>query len=235
MAAARKDSPGRHAEPDDARSPSSPPAPQAVPEPSGSTAPGPPTELGPAALRALAHPLRIRILDLLSIRGSLTASKLGEIVGESSGSTSYHLRQLAKQGLVREVEGKGTARERWWERAPGGFSISSAGKDSPAGRQAAEAVNLEFLRLRNERVLAFVRAGQEVDEETLEAWVETATFVTINKWATPEQMKALLRAWERFAAEHLDPLVGQEGQPGTVPFETHFDMFPTVGPEGRPL
>jgi DNA-binding transcriptional ArsR family regulator len=206
-----------------------------VPDPAGSTVPGPPAELGPAALRALAHPLRIRILDLLPIRGPLTASKLGEIVGESSGSTSYHLRQLAKHGLVREVEGKGTARERWWERTPGGFTISSAGKDSPAGRQTAEAVNMEFLRLRNERVMAFVRAGQEVDDKTLESWLGTATFVTVNKWATREQAKAIIEAWERFAAEHLDPLSGQEGQPGALPFEFHFDGFPTVGPGGNPL
>lgn len=199
------------------------------------TAPGPPAELGPAALRALAHPLRIRILDLLPIRGPLTASKLGEIVGESSGSTSYHLRQLAKHGLVREVEGKGTARERWWERTPGGFSISSAGKDSPAGRQTAEAVNMEFLRLRNERVMAFIRSGQEADEETLESWLGSATFVTVNKWATREQAKAVVEAWEQFAAEHLDPLSRQEGTPGAVPFEIHFDVFPTLDPEGNPL
>jgi DNA-binding transcriptional ArsR family regulator len=206
-----------------------------VPDVAAPTVAGPPAELGPAALRALAHPLRIRILDLLPIRGPLTASKLGEIVGESSGSTSYHLRQLAKHGLVREVEGKGTARERWWERTPGGFSISSAGKDSPAGRQTAEAVNMEFLRLRNERVMAFTRAGQAADEETLESWMGSATFVTVNKWATREQAKAVVEAWEQFAAEHLDPLSKQEGMPGAVPFEIHFDVFPTVDPEGNPL
>jgi DNA-binding transcriptional ArsR family regulator len=233
MATARKDSSDRQ---EDQGTPSTASGtPRAAPDPSGSTAPGPPAELGPAALRALAHPLRIRILDLLPIRGPLTASKLGEIVGESSGSTSYHLRQLAKHGLVREVEGKGTARERWWERTPGGFSISSAGKDSPAGRQTAEAVNMEFLRLRNERVMAFIRAGQEVDEETLETWQGAATFITVNKWATPAQAKVVIEAWERFAAKHLDPLTGQEGEPGAVPFEVHFDVFPTVDPEGKPL
>src|SRR5690606_24427705 len=78
--------------------------------------------LGPAQLKALAHPLRIQILDLLSTHGSLTASGLAELVGESSGSTSYHLRQLARHDFVREVAGKGTARERWWGRVPGGFS-----------------------------------------------------------------------------------------------------------------
>jgi len=225
MATAREDSPAHEADQD---------APGADPS-AAPPAAGPPAELGPAALRALAHPLRIRILDLLPSHGPLTASKLGEIVGESSGSTSYHLRQLAKHGLVREVEGRGTARERWWERTPGGFSISTVGKDSPASRQTAEAVNMEFLRLRHERVMAFVRAGQGADEETLKKWHGTTTFFSSNKWATPEQMAALVAAWDRFATEHIDPLSSQEGAPGMVPFEVHFDAFPTIDPQGNPL
>lgn len=231
MATARKNSPGPAQEPEGAARAGGADL-RVAP---GTTDDGRPGELGPAALRALAHPLRIRILDLLPSHGPLTASKLGEIVGESSGSTSYHLRQLAKHGLVREVEGKGTARERWWERTPGGFSISSSGKDSPASRQTAEAVNAEFLRLRHERVMAFLRAAQQTDEEKLETLLGATTFVTANKWATPEQMVALVQAWDRFSAEHLEPLSSQAGEPGTLPVEVHFDVFPTVDPEGNPL
>jgi DNA-binding transcriptional ArsR family regulator len=66
------------------------------------------------ALRALAHPLRNRLLGQLRVNGPATASQLGRAVGESSGSTSYHLRQLEQYGFVEEVEGQGTARERWW-------------------------------------------------------------------------------------------------------------------------
>ncbi|MFI8525435.1 ArsR/SmtB family transcription factor [Promicromonospora sukumoe] len=225
---AREDTPEHEADQDA-------PAPSAPPAPAPAATAGPPAELGTEALRALSHPLRIRILDLLPSHGPLTASKLGEIVGESSGSTSYHLRQLAKHGLVREVEGKGTARERWWERTPGGFSISTVGKESPASRQTAEAVNMEFLRLRHERVMAFVRAGQGADEETLEKWQGATTFFAANKWATPEQMEALVAAWDRFVAEHIDPLSSQEDVPGTLPFEVHFDVFPTIDPAGNPL
>ena len=66
------------------------------------------------ALRALAHPLRNRLLGQLRVNGPATASRLGRVVGESSGSTSYHLRQLAAYGFVEEVADQGTARERWW-------------------------------------------------------------------------------------------------------------------------
>ncbi|WP_201845461.1 winged helix-turn-helix domain-containing protein [Myceligenerans indicum] len=199
---------------------------------------GAPPALGPAALRALAHPLRMRILDLLSTRGSLTASKLGEIVGESSGSTSYHLRQLAKHGLVREVEGKGTARERWWERPPGGYSVSSLDQDSPSARAAANAVNYEAIRLRNDRSLRFVEKGAAEPDgrsDIRETWRDAATFTTINKRATPEQVASVIRAWNQFMAEHIDPLESRQDAPGTVPVEFHFDAFPLIDGHGNPL
>ena len=70
-----------------------------------------------AGLRALAHPLRVHLLALLRTKGPSTATALGGELGESSGSTSYHLRQLAGAGLVVEDEGRGNGRERWWRAA----------------------------------------------------------------------------------------------------------------------
>jgi DNA-binding transcriptional ArsR family regulator len=70
-------------------------------------------ELDVTAVRALAHPLRLRILDLLRFDGPATATMLAARVGESSGSTSYHLRQLARHGFIEEAPTHG-GRERWW-------------------------------------------------------------------------------------------------------------------------
>src|SRR5687768_17326223 len=81
--------------------------------------------LDSGALRALAHPLRVRIYDILSQYGPQTASTLAERLGESSGSTSYHLRALAKHDLIREATERGTGRERWWERPVGGVSFAN--------------------------------------------------------------------------------------------------------------
>jgi DNA-binding transcriptional ArsR family regulator len=67
----------------------------------------------PAVVRALAHPLRLQLLDLLRFDGPSTATELGRRVGESSGSTSYHLRQLARYGFIEEAPARG-GRERWW-------------------------------------------------------------------------------------------------------------------------
>ena len=73
-------------------------------------------ELDPRRLRALAHPLRVRLLSLLRKDGPATATLLAKRVDESSGATSYHLRQLAAYGFIEdELERSRAGRERWWK------------------------------------------------------------------------------------------------------------------------
>jgi DNA-binding transcriptional ArsR family regulator len=66
------------------------------------------------AMRALSHPLRLELLDRLRTEGPATASLLAQRIGESSGATSYHLRQLARYGFVEEDVRDAKGRERWW-------------------------------------------------------------------------------------------------------------------------
>src|SRR6218665_3515312 len=97
--------------------------------------------LDSGALKALAHPLPVRIFDLLAAQGPQTASSLAAMVGETSGSTSYHLRALAAHDLIREVPGRGTARERWWERPKGRINLPGPDQaTTPASRAAAQIV-----------------------------------------------------------------------------------------------
>ena len=111
-------------------------------------------------LKALAHPLRVQIIEALSTYGPHTASTLGERLGESSGATSYHLRQLEKHGYVREVEGRGTARERWWERTPGAIHMSSPdAMETEAGRQANRVIMREWLHHREAGVRSIIEGG----------------------------------------------------------------------------
>ena len=70
-----------------------------------------------ATLRALTHPLRTRLLGALRIDGPATASELGRRFGESSGATSYHLRQLARYGFVVEDDDQPSRREKRWRAA----------------------------------------------------------------------------------------------------------------------
>ncbi|MCY1140187.1 winged helix-turn-helix domain-containing protein [Actinoplanes sp. Pm04-4] len=96
--------------------------------------------LDPRTLRGLAHPLRVRMLNLLRERGPSTASKLAERLGQSSGATSYHLRQLAAYGFVEEDPDRGTARERWWRAAHQRTTLD------PATGRAAEGSAEGYLR-----------------------------------------------------------------------------------------
>ncbi|MEU3609334.1 helix-turn-helix domain-containing protein [Streptomyces sp. NPDC035033] len=77
--------------------------------------------LDPRSLRGLAHPLRMELLRSLRHHGPATASQLAERLGESSGATSYHLRQLAAHGFVTDDPSLGKGRERWWKAAQQGI------------------------------------------------------------------------------------------------------------------
>jgi DNA-binding transcriptional ArsR family regulator len=71
-------------------------------------------ELTASSLRGIAHPLRVRILGLLREHGPATATLLAERLGQSTGATSYHLRQLAQYGFIEDDPDRGVGRERWW-------------------------------------------------------------------------------------------------------------------------
>jgi DNA-binding transcriptional ArsR family regulator len=184
------------------------------------------------SLKAFAHPLRVRIVDVLSTYGSFTASGLAERLGESSGATSYHLRQLEKNGFVREVEGKGTGRERWWERSPGGINISQMSmRESAAAREASDVVMRQWNENRNRIMDDFHERGMELLSEE---WLETSMLSTSNVRMTVQQLKALVDAWEQVYLEHIEKIRGQD-VPGSRPVQVHFNAFPVVDGVETPL
>ncbi|KQR08353.1 helix-turn-helix domain-containing protein [Cellulomonas sp. Leaf334] len=93
--------------------------------------------IGPEELKALAHPLRMAMYDYLSEHGSATASQLGRHLGESSGQTSYHLRQLEKHGFVEDDPTHARGRDRWWRTV--GYSID--GRDMLRDPRTADAAH----------------------------------------------------------------------------------------------
>jgi DNA-binding transcriptional ArsR family regulator len=90
-----------------------------------------------ATLRAIAHPLRMRLLGALRVDGPATASELGRRFDESSGSTSYHLRQLARYGFVEEDAEQPSRRERRWRATTNYTSWNSADFLDDVGGQSA--------------------------------------------------------------------------------------------------
>ena len=95
----------------------------------------------PRELQALAHPVRMAIVEQLSISGPLTATELADRLDETPANCSWHLRKLARFGLVEEAEG-GTGRQRPWQ-VPGiGFSWEDEdGSTSTEQRRAAQAMS----------------------------------------------------------------------------------------------
>ena len=160
----------------------------------------------PRTLRALAHPVRTGLLALLRSEGPSTASRLGQRIGESSGTTSYHLRQLAALGFVEEVPGEGTARERWWRARHRSTRWRTEDLvEQPGGREVLEELTHQALG-RQRRMLA---AHAEQREALDEVWRDT---VSLNDWAlhlTPEataelteELNGVLARWR---AEREDP------------------------------
>ncbi|MFG1795470.1 helix-turn-helix domain-containing protein [Nocardia sp. NPDC049149] len=91
-----------------------------------------------ALYRTLAHPLRGRILDYLGKHGEANSATLADVLGESTGSTSYHLRKLAELGLIAEIAEKSAGRERWWKSLPFHHTTPDPATMEPAEYAAAE-------------------------------------------------------------------------------------------------
>ncbi|MEW2045352.1 helix-turn-helix domain-containing protein [Streptomyces sp. NPDC005476] len=80
------------------------------------------TDLG--TLKALAHPLRMRLYRQLCVARRATASQLADQVDEAVSLVSYHLRKLDEHGLIEEAEPQSAdGRERWWQPSSDGVSI----------------------------------------------------------------------------------------------------------------
>jgi DNA-binding transcriptional ArsR family regulator len=179
--------------------------------------------LDAGALRALAHPLRVQIYDILSQYGPQTASSLAEKLGESSGSTSYHLRALAKQDLIQEVSDRGTGRERWWERPIGGVSFANAdAMKTPAGRAATQIVMNEFFRNRHEQLMRFIRDGLSNSEPE---WQSGSMISTATARLTPDQSKELSMKIMALIDDAVDNYRNQTGE-DVRPVTIRADVFP---------
>lgn len=151
-------------------------------------------------IRGLAHPLRVKMLGLLREHGPATASGLAARTGQSSGATSYHLRQLATYGFIVEAEDLGNERERWWRAA---HRTTSMEVTTPADEES---------QIFAEEYLRGVASGYA---ERMYLWVDSlahqpkpwADAGTISDWMmrlTPEQALALTEKLSAFLQQYAD-------------------------------
>ncbi|WP_461022926.1 helix-turn-helix domain-containing protein [Thalassiella azotivora] len=180
------------------------------------------------ALQGLAHPLRVRLLDELSVHGPATATTLGRRLGESSGATSYHLRQLERHGFIEEDPDRGSGRERWWRTVPGGVTMHGhLLRESPATREAANLVLGEMMRSREERHRNWVLTYQHWPAE----WVEASVEQTAHLRMRPEEMAALRDEVDAVVTAWSRRLRGREA-PDLVDVELQVNLFPVADPDG---
>jgi DNA-binding transcriptional ArsR family regulator len=101
----------------------------------------------PAVMRAMAHQARLAILEHLMVSDAATATECARICGLSPSATSYHLRALAKVGLVEQAPSRGDGRERLWRSTVKGFQVDA--DETPEGR-AAERELIDAFLIREE-------------------------------------------------------------------------------------
>ena len=119
-------------------------------------------------LRALTHPVRIALIEALLLGGAMTATEVGERIGESPTTCSFHLRQLAKYGFVEEAGG-GKGRSRPWRLTSTGMQFGSVHAD-PETEMAAGAL----VRMLRERQFARYRTWLETNQNFPRQWRDAA-------------------------------------------------------------
>lgn len=175
----------------------------------------------PRALRAYAHPVRMKLVGLLRMSGPLTATKAGELLGESSGTCSFHLRQLAKYGLVEETGG-GTGREKPW-RATTTTTDWNAIAQTPEEAAAAGQLNMSVAEMYFEQVMRWLErfAGDSPE------WQEAALFGDRILYLTAEELAELGRKVRDLVDVYFDRTAKPELRPADARLVTYLHLaFP---------
>ena len=142
-------------------------------------------------MRALAHPLRLRLLGLLRTDGPATATSLATVIGSSVPLVSYHLKQLSKHGFIEDApELARDGRERWW-RASHEYTTWSWTEflDTPERIDAATAFNREILRVYTESIERFLAEQHAWSRE----WLEASDMSDYPLDLSPEEATALVK------------------------------------------
>jgi len=164
-------------------------------------------------LRAMAHPLRVRLYYALQALEAATASRLAESVGESPALVSYHLRQLREHGFVEEApELVSDRRERWWRPSTDGFRFSLPdAADVPEARAAAVALQRTALANQLERV----EAWRDEQPGWGPAWSRAAFSSDTLLRLSPDELEAMheeiqevVRSWRERGRTDEEPSTG---------------------------
>jgi DNA-binding transcriptional ArsR family regulator len=177
------------------------------------------TEL--AELRALAHPLRLDLLDQLMSFGEQTAAQCAQGVGSTTSNCSYHLRALGRAGLVERAEPSSDGRERPWRAAATGISFGPHDETaSPAAAEAALA--LDELSITREEDLT--RRARRVHASQTEPWRSAEAFHDYALRVTPEELAKLTEQIDRLVRPFIG-IVRADAPPTASPARVRVQAF----------
>jgi DNA-binding transcriptional ArsR family regulator len=164
-----------------------------------------------SALKALAHPLRMALLEALVTEGPMTASEAAGLLEESPSNCSWHLRKLAEHGFVREARGA-TGRQRPWQAVSEGLEWGTDDPDGtpdPSTRLAAEGLTDMLV----ERELQRLRAARASRDREPAAWREATGLIHSQLWLTAEEARAVKERLHELLLTHAE----RSGAPGDRP------------------
>jgi DNA-binding transcriptional ArsR family regulator len=187
----------------------------------------PPVKLtDPRAIRALAHPARLAVIDELYTGRELTATECAEIAGLSPSAMSYHLRSLEKVGIVERAPSTGDGRERPWRAAGSYLQVDSTG--GGAGELAASATLGSTVLGRTvelfEKYLA--RRRDEPPE-----WLDAIEASYGQLWLTPEEAKEIGQQFVDLAAKYRGRKVDGTRPATARRMRIAVMLFPSDAPE----
>ena len=173
-------------------------------------------------MRALTHPVRLALLEVLAIEGPLTATEAGEHIRQSATTCSFHLRQLAKYGFVEEAGG-GAGRRRPWKLVSRGVRFSGTGADTEQSVAATELSSLLVQRWMD-------RHHRWTQVQHLDpVWAESAGASQFATFLTPEEAASVREevaaVFARYKARLSDP---DARPPGARAVESVMFMHPIV-------
>ncbi len=183
-----------------------------------------------STLRALSHPVRIQLMEALGMHGTMTATQVGELIGESPTTCSFHLRQLAKYGFVEEAGG-GKGRARPWRIAGESLQLTSTPGDTES-ELAAEALG----RLIQDRQVSRYRTWRDTRHSYPEEWRRAATNSEHLIYLTAAELRQLNEDIaqmidSRFGHRYFRP---EESPPGSLPVEIQLTDYPVAPPRQLP-
>lgn len=188
----------------------------------------PPVRLtDPRAIKALAHPARLAVIDEFFAGKKLTATECAEIAGLSASAMSYHLRALERWGIIRRSDASTDGRERPWEAAGHGLRVEST---EPRASAAVEsAMMARILERERSRVLDWLSRAEAPGKE----WVDFPAITTVGAWLTAEEAIAVTKELDA-VIDRYRRRTPEGGPDNTRKVRLTFAVVPTDDPPPDP-